>query len=458
MTGPDRLPDGGRDAADALHRRRARGAAAAAVRGRPARRPPAVGVHRAARGAAAPSRGSASRSSGRARRPRRARWSTSRRAPRCPTRGATPSTTRIPRRPRLLAALDAGRAAARAAAGRHRAARPERAARSRGRWASAPRSAPREEVDLVVVGGGPAGLGAAVYGASEGLEHARRREHRARRPGRRLAADRELPRLPGRHQRHRADDPRRHSGAQVRRAHGDAVPRRRARAGRPTATSCGSRRAARSRRARSSSRPAPSIAGCRSTDLEDYEGISVFYAAGPPEAQRCGATRVAVVGGGNSAAQAAIWLARGGALVTLLHRRADLRETMSDYLIRDLERYGVAVRDRCEIAALHGTDGQLEAVTLRDGEQLAALVPVPLPRRARRAPTGSATPSRATSDGFVLTGAGAGRRRPARDERARRLRRRRRRARARSSAAPRPSARARRSCASCTTGSSTVPA
>jgi thioredoxin reductase (NADPH) len=48
-------------------------------------------------------------------------------------------------------------------------------------------------------------------------------------------------------------------------------------------------------------------------DLEAYEGISVFYAAGPPEAQRCGAHRVAVVGGGNSAAQAAIWLARVGA-------------------------------------------------------------------------------------------------------------------------------------------------
>ena len=105
-------------------------------------------------------------------------------------------------------------------------------------------------------------------------------------------------------------------------------------------------------------------------DLEAYEGISVFYAAGPPEAQRCGATRVAVVGGGNSAAQAAIWLARGGALVTLLHRRADLRETMSDYLIGDLERHGVAVRDRSEITQLHGTDGQLEAVTLSDGERL----------------------------------------------------------------------------------------
>ena len=105
-------------------------------------------------------------------------------------------------------------------------------------------------------------------------------------------------------------------------------------------------------------------------DLDEYEGISVFYAAGPPEAQLCGAERVAVVGGGNSAGQAAVWLARGGALVTLLHRRADLRETMSDYLIGELERYGVAVRDSSEIAALHGTDGQLEAVTLKDGERL----------------------------------------------------------------------------------------
>ena len=105
-------------------------------------------------------------------------------------------------------------------------------------------------------------------------------------------------------------------------------------------------------------------------DLSDYEGTSVFYAAGPPEAQLCGAARVAVVGGGNSAGQAAVWLARGGALVTLLHRRADLRETMSDYLIRELERYGVAVRDRSEIAELHGSDGRLEAVTLTDGTRL----------------------------------------------------------------------------------------
>jgi thioredoxin reductase (NADPH) len=56
--------------------------------------------------------------------------------------------------------------------------------------------------------------------------------------------------------------------------------------------------------------------------------------------------------------------------VTLLHRRADLHETMSDYLVRELDRYGVAVRDQSEIAELHGTDGQLEALTLTTGERL----------------------------------------------------------------------------------------
>ncbi|MFL5905681.1 MAG: NAD(P)/FAD-dependent oxidoreductase [Solirubrobacteraceae bacterium] len=102
-------------------------------------------------------------------------------------------------------------------------------------------------------------------------------------------------------------------------------------------------------------------------DLERYEGLSIFYAAGPPEARACSGTRVGVIGGGNSAGQAAVWLARGGALVTLLHRRADLRETMSNYLVADLDRYGVTVRDRSEIAELHGENGELNGVTLTDG-------------------------------------------------------------------------------------------
>src|SRR5262249_24722016 len=98
--------------------------------------------------------------------------------------------------------------------------------------------------------------------------------------------------------------------------------------------------------------------------------------------------------------QAAVWLARGGALVTMLHRRSDLQETMSDYLIRELERYGVAVRDRSEIAALHGADGHLEAVTLKNGEHLpfsvlfSFLCARPSPPRPTR--SGSCTQSPAT--------------------------------------------------------------
>ena len=108
----------------------------------------------------------------------------------------------------------------------------------------------------------------------------------------------------------------------------------------------------------------------RLSGLEEYEGLTVFYAAGPPEAQACAGTRVGVIGGGNSAGQAAVWLAKGGALVTLLHRRASLRETMSDYLIGEVDRAGVAVRDHSEVAELHGANGELEAVTLKDGERL----------------------------------------------------------------------------------------
>jgi thioredoxin reductase (NADPH) len=229
--------------------------------------------------------------------------------------------------------------------------------------------APREEVDLLVVGAGPAGLAAAVYGASEGLDtlvvegtalggqagSSRRIENYLGFPAgitgtelttRAISQARKFGARPATPYRATALEPgdRRHL---VRLEEGHEIAARAV----VLATGADYRR-------------------LPLEDLADYEGLSVFYAAGPPEAQLCGASRVAVVGGGNSAGQAAVWLARGGGLVTLLHRRADLRETMSDYLIRELERSGVAVRDRSEIAGLHGTDGRLEAVTLKSGERL----------------------------------------------------------------------------------------
>jgi len=227
----------------------------------------------------------------------------------------------------------------------------------------------REEVDLLVIGGGPAGLGAAVYGASEGLDTlviestvvggqagtSRRIENYLGFPAG----------ISGTELTSRAVTQARKFGART------ATPYR-ARVLEPGAErhvvklEDGNEVAARAvLLATGAEYRRPPV-----EDLDRYEGVSVFYAAGPPEAQLCGAQRVGVIGGGNSAAQAAVWLARGGALVTLMHRRADLHETMSQYLIDELERYGVAVRDHSEVAGLHGQEGRLEAVTLADGTRL----------------------------------------------------------------------------------------
>jgi thioredoxin reductase (NADPH) len=228
--------------------------------------------------------------------------------------------------------------------------------------------APREEVDLLIVGGGPAGLAAAVYGASEGLDTLIVESSAL---GGQAGSSRRIENYLG--------FPAGISGTELTsRAVGQAVKfgARPATPYRAIALEPGNgRHLVRLEEAHEIAARAVVLATGADyrrlpcDGLSEYEGLSVFYAAGPPEAQLCGASRVAVVGGGNSAGQAAVWLARGGALVTLLHRRADLHETMSEYLIRDLERYGVAVRDRSEIAALHGTDGQLEQVTLESGER-----------------------------------------------------------------------------------------
>jgi thioredoxin reductase (NADPH) len=228
----------------------------------------------------------------------------------------------------------------------------------------------REEVDLLVVGGGPAGLGAAVYGASEGLDTL---VIESTVLGGQAGASRRIENYLGFPAGISGTELTSRAVTQARKFSARTATPYRARTLEPGAEQHmvkleeGNEVAARAVLLATGAeyRRLPV------DDLDRYEGISVFYAAGPPEAHLCGAQRVGVIGGGNSAAQAAVWLARGGALVTLLHRRADLGETMSQYLIEELERYGVAVRDRSEVAALHGEEGRLDAVTLTDGTELA---------------------------------------------------------------------------------------
>jgi thioredoxin reductase (NADPH) len=228
---------------------------------------------------------------------------------------------------------------------------------------------PREEVDLLVIGGGPAGLGAAVYGASEGLDTL---VIESTVLGGQAGSSRRIENYLGFPAGITGSELTSRAVTQARKFNARTATPYRAKALEPgdghhlVRLEEGNEIAARAVVLATGAeyRKLPVA------DLERYEGFSVFYAAGPPEAQICGGQRVGVVGGGNSAGQAAVWLARGGALVTLLHRRADLGETMSKYLIDELDRYGVHIRDRSEITELHGDDGKLEAVTLSDGARL----------------------------------------------------------------------------------------
>ena len=72
-------------------------------------------------------------------------------------------------------------------------------------------------------------------------------------------------------------------------------------------------------------------------DLERFEGAGVYYAATDLEARVCAGTPVLVIGGGNSAGQAAIYLGQSNCGVTLAIRRDDLTQTMSHYLIERIE-------------------------------------------------------------------------------------------------------------------------
>jgi thioredoxin reductase (NADPH) len=225
------------------------------------------------------------------------------------------------------------------------------------------RSSPGYLFDLVVVGTGPAGLAAAVYGASEGLdtisvdgfaiggqagsssrienyvgfpngisgeELASRAAIQAQRLGARLNAPCKAAQLRAERRFH-----------VVALTDGSEIPTR------AVIIASG----ARYRR-------------LGVDDLARFEGAGVYYAATDLEARVCGGRDVVVVGGGNSAGQAAIYLAQQGSPVKLVIRGGDLGKDMSQYLIDRIESDPrIEVATTTEVRELSG-DGYLDGVVL----------------------------------------------------------------------------------------------
>src|SRR3984893_8036106 len=111
--------------------------------------------------------------------------------------------------------------------------------------------------------------------------------------------------------------------------------------------------------------------------LDDLLGAGVYYGAGPSEAVSCRGCRVAVIGGGNSAGQAAVRFSRYASHVTLLVRGASLGASMSQYLISNVnELDNVDVLTGTEVVGLEA-DTRLRAVVLSSGDE-AGLTRLPL--------------------------------------------------------------------------------
>jgi thioredoxin reductase (NADPH) len=102
--------------------------------------------------------------------------------------------------------------------------------------------------------------------------------------------------------------------------------------------------------------------------LPRFEGAGIYYAATPMEAQLCYGEEVIVVGGGNSAGQAAVFLAENAKRVHMLVRSASLADKMSRYLIRRIEETSnIVFRPYTEIIGLEGND-HLESVGWRNSQ------------------------------------------------------------------------------------------
>ena len=221
--------------------------------------------------------------------------------------------------------------------------------------------------DLVIVGAGPSGLAAAVYGASEGLDVL---VVESTAPGGQAGSSSRIENylgfptgIAGMDLAARATNQAQKFGAQLmvgtgaRRLTCDRNPR---------ALEIGDGQ-------RLSARAVIIATGAEYRrlaidGLSRFEGAGVYYAATFMEAQLCAGDEVVIVGAGNSAGQAAVFLAGAARRVHMVIRSTGLADTMSRYLIRRIEDHPAIVRHvRTEIVSLEG-NGHLERVGWRDNE------------------------------------------------------------------------------------------
>jgi thioredoxin reductase (NADPH) len=147
-------------------------------------------------------------------------------------------------------------------------------------------------------------------------------------------------------------------------------------------------------------------------DLDRFEGLGVFYAATESEALRCIDQPVLIVGGGNSAGQAAIFLSRRVGSCRLVIRGESLATSMSSYLVDEIARRpNIEVMSRREIVALNG-GRELESVVLREpaGDRVTEFAAAALFVFIGALPHTQWLAGRVATDesGFLLTGAGHG--------------------------------------------------
>jgi thioredoxin reductase (NADPH) len=228
-----------------------------------------------------------------------------------------------------------------------------------------------DHYDLVIVGGGPAGLAAAVYGASEGLRTVMvEREAPGGQAGQSSRIENYLgfpAGLSGSDLARRATDQARRLGAELLTVQ-DAVALRAEGAGRIVDLSGGGALSANCVLVASG----VSYRQLATPGFADFTGAGVYYGAAMTEARACSDQHVVVIGGANSAGQAAVYFAGYAARVSMLVRADSLAKSMSHYLIDQIAGLpNIDVRTGSEAVAAEGEDGRLRALRIRgrDGRE-----------------------------------------------------------------------------------------